>query len=120
MRHYRQQGPACDALTVDNTLCLRTIYVLYFIEVRTRKVHVVGCTQRPTVRRECLDHVLIVNERHLLAVLKEYATFYNERRPHQALDQGCPVPLARSPSSGPIHSRDVLGGIVHDYHRTAA
>ena len=47
LRHYRQQVLACDFFTVE-TLFLRTTYVLFFIEVRTRKVHVVGCTQRPT------------------------------------------------------------------------
>jgi putative transposase len=73
-----------------------------------------------SVRRECLDHLLILNERHLLRVLTAYTTFNNERRPHQGLGQACPVPLAASPGSGPIKCRDVLGGILHDYYRTAA
>jgi putative transposase len=46
-RHYRQQVLACDFLTGE-TLFLRTVYVLFFIEVRTRRVHLAGCTQQPT------------------------------------------------------------------------
>jgi putative transposase len=64
--------------------------------------------------------VLILNERHLLRVLATYVKFYNERRPHQGLDQASPVPLAASPGGGPIECREVLGGILHDYSRRAA
>jgi hypothetical protein len=53
-------------------------------------------------------------------VLLDYIIFYNERRPHQGLEQRCPVPLARSPGDGPVRRRDLLGGIVHDYERVAA
>jgi hypothetical protein len=52
--------------------------------------------------------------------LVAYTTFYNERRPHQGLDQACPVPLPPSPGCGRVARRDVLGGILHDYHRSAA
>lgn len=73
-----------------------------------------------SARQECLNRLLLLNERHLLRVLREYTTFYNERRPHQGLAQLCPVPLPRAPSDGPIQRRDVLGGSVHEYHRAAA
>jgi transposase InsO family protein len=73
-----------------------------------------------STRRACLDHLLILNERHLLRVLTAYMTFYNERRPHQGLDQHCPVPLSSNQGDGPVQCRDVLGGILHDYHREAA
>jgi transposase InsO family protein len=73
-----------------------------------------------SVRRECLDHLLILNERHLLRVLTAYTAFYNERRPHQGLDQRCPVLRPADPVDGLIHCRNVLGGILHDYHREAA
>jgi transposase InsO family protein len=73
-----------------------------------------------SARRECLDHLLILNERHLLRVLTAYATFYNERRPHQGLGQRCPVPITSGLGAGPVRCRDVLGGILHDYHREAA
>jgi transposase InsO family protein len=73
-----------------------------------------------SARTECLVHVLILGERHLHRVLSTYVAFYNERRPHQGLEQQCPVPMARGPGQGPIHCRDVLGGILHDYGREAA
>jgi transposase InsO family protein len=160
LRHYRQEVLACDFFAVE-TLFLQTGYVLFFIEVRTRKVSLAGCTQHPTAtwvtqqarqlswaiqagnlrasvllhdrdgkfppsfdaifrkeglavvqtaprrpqengiaerwvrsaRLECLDRLLILNERHLQRGLAEYITFYNERRPHQGWDQQCPVPL---------------------------
>src|SRR5215510_3729307 len=43
-----------------------------------------------SVREECLDHLLIINERHLEHVLREYCQYYNQARPHQALDQQLP------------------------------
>jgi transposase InsO family protein len=73
-----------------------------------------------SVREECLDHLLILGERHLRRVLCGYVTFFNQRRPHQGLGQRCPVPLAPSPGTGTISRRDVLGGIIHDYAREAA
>ena len=73
-----------------------------------------------SVRRECLDHLLILHERHLRRVLTAYTAFYNRRRPHQSLDQQCPIPLARELGRGPLIRRDVLGGIIHDYERRAA
>jgi transposase InsO family protein len=73
-----------------------------------------------SARQECLDRLLILNERHLLRVLTAFVTFYNERRPHQGLAQASPIPLPRGPSEGPIQRWDVLGGIIHDYERQPA
>lgn len=73
-----------------------------------------------TARRECPDHLLILNERHLRRVLTAFVAHYNERCPHQGLLQQCPVPLAPDSGSGPIERRDVLAGITHDYYREAA
>ena len=70
-----------------------------------------------SARRECLDRQLILNERYLRRVLAAYVRFYNERRPHQSLDQTCPVLLAQDPGHGPIERQDVLGGTLHDYYR---
>ena len=59
-----------------------------------------------TLRNECLDHVLILNERHLRAVLQEYAAYYNAERPHRSLDLATPLPTERSRApTGPIYAR---------------
>ena len=50
------------------------------------------------VRRECVDHILVLGERHLLAVLVEYAHYFNESRPHQGLHQCIPVRTAAAPN----------------------
>jgi putative transposase len=186
LRHYRQRMLACDFFTVE-TLHLHTLYVLFFIELGSRRVHLAGCTTNPdtawvtqlarqlvwelgesstpmrflihdrdskftanfdqvfvsggieivrtpfrapranavaecwgrSVRQECLDHLLILNQRHLIRVLKEYIDYYNVSRPHQGLDQQAPIPTPRSPQ-GVIRCRDVLAGILHDYYREAA
>ena len=178
---------ACDFFTVE-TLGLRTLYVLFFIELETRRVHLAGCTAHPTtawvtqqarnlswtlqdhdrpfrvlihdrdatfgsvfdtvfaaegleivrtpyrtpqanavaerwvrsVREECLDHLLILSERHLERVLRAYLAYYNERRPHQGLDQQCPRGFPLSDHCGRVVRRDVLGGLIHDYGRQAA
>lgn len=73
-----------------------------------------------SVREECLDRLLIMNEAHLRRVLREYATYYNERRPHQGIEQRCPIPIDSSRRHGPVKRHDVLGGIIHDYYREAA
>jgi hypothetical protein len=70
-----------------------------------------------TVREECLDHILIINETHLQRVLKEYIGYYEESRPHQGLDQQTPVPRPSPNASRPIQKRQVLGGIINDYYR---
>ncbi len=72
------------------------------------------------VREECLDRVLIVNERHLRRVLTEYIAYYNQARPHQGIGQQCPVAGEHRRADGPVRCRDVLGGIIHDYYRAAA
>ena len=73
-----------------------------------------------SIRQECLDHLLIVNEWHLRRVLSAYVSHYNAERPHQSLAQQTPVPHSTIPSAGPIHLRNILGGIIHEYHRIAA
>jgi putative transposase len=186
MTHYKDQLLACDFFTVE-TLFLQTLYVLFFIELGTRRIHIAGCTAYPngawvtqqgrqmvwrleehempmrflihdndrkftaafdtvfaseritvihtpfqapnanafaerwvrTIREECLDKMIILNDEHLRRVLREYTNYYNHARPHQGIAQRIPVPKTSQPRHGPIHCRKVLGGILHDYSRIA-
>jgi putative transposase len=187
LKHHKDEILACDFFTVE-TAWLKTMYVLFFIELGSRRVHLAGCTANPTrtwvtqqarqlswkiqdgtlparflihdrdakfpvafdqvfeaqdvtiirtpfrapkanavaerwirsVREECLDRVLILGERHLHRVLKEYVTYFNHARPHQGIAQQIPVGEKRRVQSGPVRYQDVLGGIIHDYYREAA
>jgi len=176
---------ACDFFTVE-TIRLRTLYVLFFIELSSRRVRLAGVSAHPrsawvtqqarnlasdglgeirflirdrdakfsgpfdevlrsegvrvirtpirspkanafaerfvkTVRRECLDHVLIFGERHAQRVLREYLRHYNEERPHRGLALDMPEPGATlRRSEGPVVRVDRLGGLIHEYHRVAA
>jgi putative transposase len=183
---------ACDFFTVD-TVPLQRLYVLFFVEVDTRKIHLSGVTANPvgewvtqqarnltselaersrvvkflipdrdtefrasfdevfhaegirviktparspranaiaercvgSVRRECLDRVLIFGRRHLEQVLAEYVAHYNDHRPHRALDQRAPKALgpAPDPISEPdplqLRRNEVLGGLIHEYRLVA-
>jgi putative transposase len=75
-----------------------------------------------TVRAECLDWLLILNRRHLDRVLRVYVDHYNVHRPHRALKLQSPQPREPPPTAtiGEIERRDRLGGLIHEYHRTAA
>jgi putative transposase len=188
---HRDQLLACDFFTVD-TLFLQRLYVLFFIELGSRQVHLAGCTATPdaawvtqqarqlswqlqdahgrplrflirdrdgkfpasfdtvfaseglavlktpprtpnanavaervvrSIRTECLDQVLIINQAHLRSVLAEYVAYYNHRRPHQGRDQESPLPLAAAPTlpAAParIRCHPVLGGLINDYHIAA-
>jgi hypothetical protein len=184
MKHYKQQILACDFFTVE-TFWLQTLYVLFFIELGTRRVYLAGVTAHPdgmwvaqqarqhvweiaesetsfrflihdrdrkftvsfdtvfrsqgirviptpfqapnanayaerwvrTVREECLDHLLILSEAHLRRVLKTCLAYYNASRPHQGLEQQMPIPYKQLADTGPVHKRQVLGGIINDYYR---
>ena len=69
-------------------------------------------------RFECLDHLIVINDRHLAAVLTEFVEYYNHDRPHRSLALGSPVP--GSPSRDwPVTSRAVGGGLHYVYERAA-
>jgi putative transposase len=74
-----------------------------------------------TLRRECLDHVLILGERHLRSILAEYARHYNGHRPHQGLLQEPPQRQSSQASdiTARIERRQVLGGLISEYRRAA-
>jgi len=177
---------ACDFFTVE-TVRLQVLYVLFFIELQSRRVFMAGCTQHPseewvtqqarnlgweieeagrfrllicdrdtkfgrrfdevfaaqgvrvvripyrspranayaerwvgTVRRECLDWLLIRGTNHLEHVLTEFVRHYNAARPHRGLQLGTPVPtrVALQPARSVVR-HDRLGGLIHEYERAA-
>ena len=73
-----------------------------------------------SIRRDCLDHMIILNEDHLKRILDEYAEYYNTVRPHQSLDRNAPVPREVDlPENGRVVSTPYLGGLHHRYTRAA-
>ena len=75
-----------------------------------------------TIRRELLDCLLSINQRHAAAVLRQYERHYNDHRPHRALGQAAPLrPLPRPASTAVdnIQRRDRLGGLIHEYQHVA-
>jgi transposase InsO family protein len=74
-----------------------------------------------TLRRECLDHLLIIGPRHLDVVLSEYVQHFNAHRPHRSLDQRPPTggSLPHSDTTVRPLRRDRLGGIIHEYVQVA-
>jgi transposase InsO family protein len=77
-----------------------------------------------SVRRECLDHVLVHSEFHLQQVLNEYRRYFNEARAHQGIGQRRPAfaQLARATTAVPVRgivARPVLEGLHHDYRAAA-
>jgi putative transposase len=191
VRAHAASMVASDFFTVE-TLWLGRLYVLFFLELGTRRVHLAGCTTNPdgrwavqrarqfawslcegttpirflihdrdskfsrafddvfksdgveiirtpfrapqanafaerwvgTVRRDCLDWLLIVSRRQLERVLLAYVEHYNTHRPHRALKLTPPMPRPRLRlvSSRPptqIQRRDRLGGLIHEYTRAA-
>src|SRR6476646_482843 len=102
-------------------------------EIFIRRLRSMGIRDRPTsprspwqngyaerligsIRRECVDHIIVVGERHLRHVLLSYMNYYNEARTHLSLDKDAPVPRAVEPA-GYILCRPVLGGLHHHYVR---
>jgi hypothetical protein len=99
----------------------------------TRRVRAMGIRDKPiacgspwqncfaerligSIRRECLDHFVILGEGHLRRILGAYAAYYNVSRTHRSLDKDAPFsrPVQRA---GSIHSHAILGGLHHHYVR---
>jgi len=73
-----------------------------------------------TLRRECTDHMLVWNERHLQRLVTEYAAYYNAERPRLSLERNAPQPRAPSPTAAErLLAIPVLGGL-HHLHQPAA
>jgi len=102
-------------------------------EVFIRRVRSMGIRDRPTsprspwqngyaerligsIRRECVDHIIVLGERHLRHVLLSYMKYYNEVRTHLSLNKDAPVPRAVE-RAGHILCRPILGGLHHQYSR---
>jgi putative transposase len=73
-----------------------------------------------SIRRECLDHVIVLSERHLRRLLHSYLTYYNATRPHQSLHNDSPHPReVQTPAGGRIVAIRQVGGLHHRYQRAA-
>ena len=98
-----------------------------------RRLRAMGIRDRPTaarspwqngycerligsIRRDCLDHVVVFGERHLRHLLRCYATYYNETRTHLSLSKDAPVPRPAQ-ILGRIFAVPILGGLHHQYVR---
>jgi putative transposase len=73
-----------------------------------------------SIRRVCLNHVIIANERHLRRLLKSYSSYYHEARTHLSLDKQSPVPRSiEPPEQGKVVAIPHVGGLYHEYRRAA-
>jgi hypothetical protein len=108
----------------DDVFCTEGARVIK-TPVRSPRANAIAERFVGSVRRECLDRVLILGRRHLEQVLVEYLAHYNEHRLHRALDQRAPETLgpAPDPISEPdplqLRRNEVLGGIIHEYRLVA-
>ena len=82
-----------------------------------------ACVERVigSIRRECLDHIVIFNERHLGRVLSSYVDYYQRTRTHLSLDKDCPdLRPIQPPRSGRVVAIPKVAGLHHRYERLAA
>jgi putative transposase len=95
------------------------------IPVRAPRANAVAERFVGTIRRECLDRLLILGRRHLECVVTDYVDHYNRHRPHRALDQRLPSTTHREPDPPgrrdvrQIRRQDVLDGLIHEYRPVA-
>jgi hypothetical protein len=74
-----------------------------------------------SIRRECLDQVIVFNERQLRQILESYFQYYHKIRPHRALSHDSPIPRpVESPERGKVIEMPLVGGLHHHYLRQAA
>jgi putative transposase len=70
---------------------------------------------------DCLDHVIVVNERHLKRIFADYFTYYHSWRTHLSLEMDCPQPREIQPAGrGRVVESPEIGGLHHHYQRVAA
>jgi transposase InsO family protein len=89
--------------------------------VRAPKANAVCERFLGSLKRECLDHMLILHAYQLHHIVRAYVKYYNHSRPHQGIEQHVPAQCNRTcrPSSGPINATPVLGGQHYSYSRGA-
>jgi hypothetical protein len=119
---------ACDFFTVD-TLRLHTLYVLFFIELGSRRVHFAACTTHldkawdTQQARQFVWNLLEQKQRFTYLIRdndsKYGATFDNTTRPHQGIGQKMSDPSLEVSTHGLNKRRDQLGGVLHDDYRAA-
>ena len=74
-----------------------------------------------SIRRECLDHVIVLGESHLRRILQQYIEYYQQNRTHLGLGGECSVPrVVEPPSVGTLRKRPMIGRLHHRYYREAA
>ena len=73
-----------------------------------------------SIRPECLDHLIVLNEMQLRRILRKYFAYYNEVRPHQSLEKNSPLRREiELPNKGRVISIPQVGGLHHRYRRAA-
>ncbi len=88
--------------------------------VRAPKANAIAERVVGTLRRECVDHIIPLSERHLRSVLIEYVEYYNATRPHRTLELETPEGPRQVQRHGRVVAHPVLGGVHHRYERRAA
>jgi len=114
-RDSKYSGPFDEVFRGDGIRVVKT-------PVRAPQANAIAERFVRTARAECLDWLLILNHRHLERVLRVYVQHYNTHRPHRALELQPPQPREPppTPTVGEVRRRDRLGGLIHEYNRTAA
>jgi len=121
-----------DLVSIDffvvPTATFRVLFVLVVLAHDRRRVVHFNVTEHPyveriigSIRRECLDHVVVLGERHLRRILKSYFDYYHRSRTHLSLDKDAPEPRAvHAPETGTIIEFPQVGGLHHRYERRSA
>jgi hypothetical protein len=109
--------PKRPALTCDRVIL---VLLVTRLPIGAPKANAICERFLGSLRRECLDYFLILSERHLHRIVKEYVAYFNHARPHQGIKQRIPCQPEPQSKTGRIVSYPVLGGLHHDYRRKAA
>jgi transposase InsO family protein len=114
-RDTKFSGPFDEILRGEGVRVIKT-------PVRAPRANAVAERWVRSVRNECLDQILVFGRRHLEQILRDYLTHYNTERPHRSLALAAPVGASQEVRESPpdeIRRRDVLAGLIHEYHAAA-